>query len=718
MVLAAGEKLIMTRSRSKILSHAPSATSAARVRRTYALADIDVAPENLRYGEPADPDISVLAETLIAAGQLQPLTVRPGRSKTERLAMALDGRRRILALRLLQAEGRISDDFAVDVFVETDLARQAAAAVLTNTAAPVHIADVIRAIGRMLKAKLTVGQISRALGYAEVDIKRYAALSALPEVAFDALRQGRMNLRQARLLARLSDPAEQSDLAQEALEGRGFQDWRITERLEEGRITTRDARFSLVGLDGYCDIGGRIETDLFGELAPVLLDPDRLTQAWMSRARGLALAFEAEGLAVHVTAGPQPDLPADLDIIGYVYGGALTQEELDAYRDLRDRYEEAASLVASRLENPLDGDGIDVALITMIRARLAMDQTGCGGALATTLVFRPDASRGVEVRCYAPTPPETCGEPDGETKTSPITAPPRYQAPVGPVTPPETDGVNHALHAIRTDVATRGLIRALADDPATAMTALIAQLFAQIVVHAGGLRPDAALSVHAAAFNPSGGRVIETLDGHVRQRLDDRRAVWEASGQTVIAWVHTLEPAAREGLMAELVALSLNLHEERTSAIRALARSEAGELARLCDAEINRHWTPDAAFLRAHSKAQLLAMLETMNQSVAQAGSLKKPALVDLAAETAAAASWAPSVLTWGRVDLLPEGEDDTGIRRDDPGATDRVIASESDDGAGAVDVPLDAAAPGADLRGQGLADTPSDKAALTTLMI
>ena len=42
--------------------------------------------------------------------------------------MALDGRRRLLALRLLAEHDRIGDGFLVDVFVETDPARQAAAA--------------------------------------------------------------------------------------------------------------------------------------------------------------------------------------------------------------------------------------------------------------------------------------------------------------------------------------------------------------------------------------------------------------------------------------------------------------------------------------------------------------------------------------------------------------------------------------------------------------
>lgn len=218
----------MSRSTALAAVPTPLALTAARVRQSVPLKDLDIAPENLRAGEPTDDDVPLLAETLLAAGQLQPLTVRPGRRR-ERPFMALDGRRRLLALRLLAGQGRIDEGLAVDVFVETDPARQAAAVLLTNTAVPVHVADVIGAIGRMLKTRLGLPAIARALGYAEIDVRRLAALSALPDVALEALRAGRLNLRQAKLLARLPDASEQTDLARAALDGHGFSDWRVTE---------------------------------------------------------------------------------------------------------------------------------------------------------------------------------------------------------------------------------------------------------------------------------------------------------------------------------------------------------------------------------------------------------------------------------------------------------------------------------------------------------
>ncbi|HBI18812.1 MAG TPA: chromosome partitioning protein ParB, partial [Brevundimonas sp.] len=427
------------------------------VERIVRLGDLGIARENLRYGEPPDDDIPTLAATLKAAGQLQPVTVRPGRGKKEQPFMALDGRRRRLALASLLEAGDIDEDYPVRTYVETDPARQAAAVLLTNTAVPVHVADVIAAIGRMLKSKLTITAMARALGYDEIEIKRLAALSGVAPAALVALKAGRITLRQTRLLARLPDLQEQKDIAQMTLDGQGFQEWRVKERLDDSRVTTRDRRCALVDPQAYADAGGRTESDLFGELPPVLLDPDILTEVWTRRARGIAAVFEAEGISVHVTAGPEPELPDDLEALGYVYGGSLPAEEMARYRAQREVFNdrtEKARIALADVEHP---DVADLAIVDMIHAKIASDQTGCGGRVVTTMVLWPAAEAGVEVRCYTPEEPEIDEEdqdaaPEAARRTA---APPAYVPPEVEAPEPETEGVNHALHAVRTDVATR-----------------------------------------------------------------------------------------------------------------------------------------------------------------------------------------------------------------------------------------------------------------------
>ena len=663
-----------------------------RDERTVRLGDVGIARENLRFNEPPDDDIPTLAATLKAAGQLQRLTVRPGRGKKEETWMALDGRRRRLALGLLLDAGDIDEDYPVTVCVETDPARQAAAVLLTNLAVPVHVADIIAAIGRMLKSKLTVFSIARALGYAEIDIKRLAALAGLPSAALVALKAGRMTLKQAKLLTRLPDKAEQAELAEAALDGHGFQDWRITERLDDSRVTTRDRRCALVDLAAYGEAGGRTEADLFGELAPVLLDPDILTTIWMKRARGIAAIFEAEGIAVHVTVGPEPELPEDLEALGYVYGGRLPSEEMARYRAQREVFNERTEAARQVLAEAADPEVIDAAIIAMIRARVISDQTGCGGRVVTTMVMWPASGVGVDIRCYTPEEPEIeAADEAAQTDTAPrVEASPAYVPPEVEAPEPDTEGVNHVLHAVRTDVATRGLIRALADDPGAALTALIARLFNVLVRRTHISRSDSALAILATGFNPTGSRVIEALDGEVRQRLDDRRAAWQASGETVIAWVHALPHGEKMGLLAELTAISLDVREERTFQIRRSARAEAAELAALCNADITLHWTPDAPFLQPHSKGLLMGMLEMMGSEDERARTLKKSELVDWVVEQAVARTWAPASLSW-----TASPENDGADAGDGGGGGDGVVDDEDppalddadDDGAGAFAV-------------------------------
>lgn len=639
------------------------AVAPARVRKTYLLRDLDVAPENMRFGEPLDDEIPQLAATIRAAGLLQPLTVRPGRRK-EKAAMALDGRRRLLALGLLLAEGAVGEDYEVDVFEETDPGRQAAAVLLTNTAVPVHIADVIASIGKMLKARLTPPVIATALGYGEIEIRRLAALSGLHAKALQALKLGKLNLRQAKLLARLPDRKEQAEIAEAALQGYGFPEHRVAEALDEGRLTVRDRRFALVGSARYLAGGGRIEADLFGERPDVLLDADLLESLWTERAAALAGPLEAQGLAVHVTAGASPDRPEDLDPFGYAHGVGLDADQLEAWRAARQTARAAGESLAGR---DLADPAADEAIAAYVRAQIAADQASEPDRSITAVVLTPGPSVGVEVHCFAPVLSEPEDElDDGEAAAAPIEPIVRETSveavPVAAAAVPEVEGVNHALHEVRTDAATRALIRALADDPATALVALIARLFDVLLLRAGRGRGDGASSITAEAYGRPRARVIEALDGEVRRRLADRRSAWQVSGRSVIGWIAELVHGDKMALLAELTALSLDLREERTSSVRRNARAEAAELAALCGADVTLHWTPDEVFLRAHSKAQLLAMLETMDTEDDRARTLKKEELVGFVAERAAERGWAPAYLSWSAAapETDPPGEAET----------------------------------------------------------
>lgn len=686
-------------SRSKLRVVAPSVKPGTpdRTPVAFALRDVAVAPENLRFAEPADDGIPELADTIFAAGLLQPLTVRPGRGD-EHAAMALDGRRRLLALGVLLETGRIGDDYPVSCFVETDLARQAAAIVLTNTAVPVHPADVIVAIGKMLKARLTVTAVAGALGYGEVEIRRLAALSSLPPKALEALRAGKCTLRQAKLLARLPDPAAQTEIAEAALNGFGFQEWRVTERLDAGSITVRDRRYALVGEARYAEAGGRIEGDLFGERADVLLDPDRLQAAWTTRAEAIAAQLvEARGWRV-VVAVDEPEIDdGELEPLGYGYGMGLSPEALADWRAASANVEAAQGALNGRVLADVD---VEADLVAYLAARIKADSLAEPDREVSVLTVYADNATGLDIRVWGPPAPDEVedavtaeGEDDEDGEGGDFTLPahtPRV-APVAPIpvaVAPKVDlqGVNHGLHELRTDIATRALIRALADDPATALVAVIARLFTVVVLEREMGKGSGALSLRADAYSRARTPPIEALDGDVRRRLADRQAAWETSGLSAMGWVDTLPHGEKMAMLAELAALSLDLREERTTSLRRSARADAVEIAALCQADITQHWTPDAVFLGAHPKAKLLDMLDEMGAGEAHAGAAKKDELVALVAERAAERAWAPAYLSWA----AEPPQDDT-VEADDGAAEapaeDTLAAAE--DGAAEAAAPL-----------------------------
>jgi len=651
-----------------------------RIPQTFPLRDLDVAPENMRAGEPPDDAILELAETIFAAGVLQPLTVRPGRRK-EKPGMALDGRRRLLALWALLAAGRITEDCPVSAFVETDPARQAAAIVLTNTAVPVHPADVIVAIGKMLKAKLAPDVIAAALGYAEIEVRRLAALAGLHPKAIEALKAGRLNLRQARLLARLPDRKEQGEIAEAAMSGFGFQEWRITDRLDAGQVTIRDRRFRLAGAARYAAAGGRIESDLFGERPDVILDPEALQAAWIARAETLTAGLASEGVEVRVSvAPPEIDDPA-VEPFGDAYGMGLDSEGLAAWEASQDAQQETEAALAGC---DWASEDADARITAYLASKLAADLASEPPRDVTFVQVFSDTTTGLSLRAYGPPAPVVEGatdddEDDGVGDASGGWTPPTAQRdvpaataiPVAVAPRPELDGVGHALHEVRTDVATRALIRALADDPGAALTALVARLFSVLMLGEGRYKGGGALTIGAEAYARPRAAPIESLDGEVRRRLAERRAAWQAAELSPIAWVVGLPHGEKMSLLAELVALSLDLREERTTQVKRAARAEAVEIAALCEADVTLHWTPDEPFLSAHPKTKLLDMLDAMGAGETRAGACKKDELVSLVAERSAERAWAPAYLSWtaeppdepetDEAEVEPPPGDDTG---------------------------------------------------------
>jgi ParB family chromosome partitioning protein len=660
----------------------------APIQTVVPLHDIGVAPENIRAKEPADEGIPQLAETIAVADVIVPLCVRPGR-KGEKPYMALDGRRRLFGLELLLEAGRIDAAHPVRCDVFESKAAQAAAAVLTNAERwPIHIADVIVAIGKMRKSKMDSGAIAGALGYDELEIRRLTALAGLHPKALKALRQGKINLKHARQLARIPDQKEQGDIAQTALDGY-FQDYQLSNRVERTRTDVNDARFALVGMARYTAAGGRVESDLFGEMPDVLLDPETLIELWRGRAEPIVQAFQTAGLSVFIGGEKGFRAPDGFFNLPYVYQPDLTEETKVAYKAAQ---QHAALMSADLRETDLSGEGAADTVMLALHARMEVAHIPLGRATLGAVILFPDPEAGVAASFFAnPAPAGEVGDDDedGDEADGGFGAKTGYGRAYDDVEVPQADvdvvGASHVFHETRTDVATRGLIRDLADNPGVALTALLAQLFKHLALQGGVSAETSAVTISATRYSRGQTPAIPALDGEVRSRLEARRADYKASGLRPIPWIETLAHGEKMALLAELVAISLNVREARTSSIRHAARAEAVEIAGLCAADISAHWTPDAAYLAVHTKKHLQALLAEMEVDDPRAKTLKKDDLVVFVAEAAAERQWAPAALSWDAAEIMIADEEGDDAPADDgenpspeltPGEIDHQIAA------------------------------------------
>ena len=611
------------------------------------LDQLGIAPENLRANEPADPDIPELANTIEAAKLLYPLLVRPGR-KGEAPFMALDGRRRLLALHSLVEEGCIPADYPVKTEVVRDKGLQAAAIVVANTQrAPVHVADVIVAIGKMKLRQMSSARIAAALGYAEIEVKRLQRLADLPKSMIAALKSGRTNLRTVKLLARVSDPEVMKIFAENAAAG-CLSEYAVSQHLR-GRPGLDDPMFDLIGVDRYRAAGGRIDADLFGEFDDVVLDPDKLQVLWAERVQVLVEAAKARGLAVVLQGGELYRAPDGLEAAGPNAAAHLSDDGRLAWDLACARADDLAQALSEGERHPQIRDA---DLVAFLNARLDQEAALHGADRIAAAGLYPEAGVGFEVQVYLR--PQVAAEADEEVDGDIEADEGVTVHPVGPGYRPEivvprheiaVEGRSHSLHETYTDVATRGLIRSLADDPMAALTVTVARLFVILALQGGASTDLSATTLQGRRYSRPGLAPDPALDGAVRERLEVRRRAYLESGLRPIPWVDGLAHGEKMALLAELIAVSLDLREVGVHTVRRAARAEAAEIAELTGHDITAFWTPDAAFLGPHSKAQLMGALEAMGADATPTKGLKKPDLVGYVAAVAAEKVWAPPAL-------------------------------------------------------------------------
>jgi ParB family transcriptional regulator, chromosome partitioning protein len=472
-----------------------------------------------------------------------------------------------------------------------------------------------------------------------------------------AYRAGKLTLTQVRLLARLKDRDRQAGFAQDALGGY-FHEQGLRSLVTSGRITVEDPRFALVSEAAYAEGGGRLSADLFGELPAEVLDGDRLDELWRAAAARTADGLAGAGITVAFSRERGLRAPEGLEHLPFVHWGSLPEDLTAQFDRARDDIEAAMALVTEATDETREA-----ALAQMLLARLVLARLAAGRGEVAAVLLSP-ARDGLDAVFYQrPAPPLPAAEQPSDEAKDEDEPEDDDDTPVGesrsasgrrrwdPDIPAravvvETAGVTHIQHAARTAMATRGLIRDLVDHPDVAQIVVTAQLFKHLALN-DTITSDASL-LRIAAPNGPVPAGEDDLEGEVWRRLAARRDSFLESGLRPIGFVAALAETDRMALLAELVAVTVDLREARTTSIRRETRAEAEEVAALCGADLAQRWTPDDAFLAVHSRTQLLEFMAEMDAEAPRGGGVRKEEVVRATAEAAAERRWLPACLRWG----------------------------------------------------------------------
>ena len=421
-----------------------------------------------------------------------------------------------------------------------------------------------------------------------------------------------------------------------------------------------DPRLVLVGLERYHAAGGRSEGDLFGELPDTLGDPQILQDLWVSRAQPVINDLKAKGLVVLIAQGRGYQTPDGFERLPWS-GARLSEAQIAAIKALEVAH---SARQAGRGEIEPESNKAIPEILAAIESELASLAIRFPSRAVGAVTVFPGRELGVDFQPFLT--PTTCddqgeGDADDDTRVDrygsgreedrhPNIEVPRIEV--------DVEGCSNVFHETQTDVATRGLIRDLADNPSVALTALIAQLFKGVRLASFASSGDSALAIRPTAYDRQRRKPIEGLDMEIWARIETRKEAYSASGLRPMPWIETLPFGERMSLLAELVSVTLSLREDHKQSIHQAARAEAAEIAELCGYDIAQHWTPDEAYLAVHSKKQLLGLLGEMGLDDPRAGMLKKAELVTFVAEAAAERRFAPRGLAWPSATPIGSADD------------------------------------------------------------
>lgn len=552
-------------------------------------------PRNVRRKH-SKADIEALAVSIHSRGLLQNLCVVPG--EKECFEVEAGGRRR-LALKLLAKEKKLAKDWPVPCHV---VAREDGVEVsLTENIHRVAMdaMDEVDAYATLVAEGKTPDEIARRFGVERRHVEQRLALAGLSPRIKAAWRRGDVSLEAARAFCLVDDHAQQ-DAVYRSLGKPVSHAQSVRARLMDGRMRATDRLAIFVGLEAYEAAGGKVLRDLFDEDAVFIDSPALMTKLAEDMLAGRRDEWLAKGWSW-----------VDLNL-GSGRGEGLSTVRLHAeWRDATPEEQSELDRISGEIEAldaDLDANGIDddprwtqrddleaayetirqaarcwsTEVMALSGVMLSIDHDG-EVSFAEGLV-RTDDQKRVEAflkqRRAGQAAESECDEQEGQV-TARVSALPK--------------AVNRDLTMART----RAIRLLLSGDPDVALALCVASLASRCLHH--GELPGVSISGQA--------RHVDDLPA-LNATLLDLEARAPTEGRTLVDWALEMSRERLLGVLAVLVASTIDLTHEDTSQADLIKQGLADTLAQSLDVDMTQYWQPDlVGFWARLSKSTLMSAL-------------------------------------------------------------------------------------------------------------
>lgn len=211
---------------------------------------------NSRHHSAYEIGLKQLADNIAAIGLILPIAVRPIGDGLYRI---LDGHRRHQALTMIHS-GKLEETDVPVLVREADNADARTLSLAANIMRlPLHAADQYEAFAAMLDEGLSREEIAARFALPVKDVDKRLALGRIAKPFLDAYRKDELKVETIQILTGLSMSRQFEVLKLVAEQGRGYDDWRIRQLVNDDAIFSNNPIAKFVGIEAYEAAGGRVE---------------------------------------------------------------------------------------------------------------------------------------------------------------------------------------------------------------------------------------------------------------------------------------------------------------------------------------------------------------------------------------------------------------------------------------------------------------------------